>query len=208
MMDFNWVNEKCCGCGACAESCPKQIIELVENEEGFMQACLTDNKQCINCGKCKKICPMNSEYRVAKPLETYMGWAIDENTRKNGTSGGVISALSYYFVANEHYVVSSELDLEDASVQSKLVSTYDGVRKCSGTKYCQADQSEVIPEIMPLLGSGKKMLVIGTPCQIYGLTANLTEQQKRYITSVDFICHGVPSRKLFRDYYKSLGGYF
>ena len=62
----------CTGCGACSHSCPKNCIDLKENNEGFLYPVI-DSDICVECGKCKKVCPMNVD--------------ITDNSRKrkNGT---------------------------------------------------------------------------------------------------------------------------
>jgi hypothetical protein len=47
------------------------------------------------------------------------------------------------------------------------------------------------------------VLFVGTPCQIAGLLAFLGGDKANLIT-VDFICHGVPSPKVFRKYLENI----
>lgn len=49
---------KCCGCLACLNICPKEAIVCVQNEKGFNYP-LIDASKCIECYKCVKICPIN-----------------------------------------------------------------------------------------------------------------------------------------------------
>ena len=51
------VKEKCCGCTACINSCPKKCIEMEKDEEGFLYPKVSKEK-CINCGLCEKVCPI------------------------------------------------------------------------------------------------------------------------------------------------------
>ena len=39
----------CCGCTACASSCPKSAITMVPDEEGFLYPKI-DMRRCIECG--------------------------------------------------------------------------------------------------------------------------------------------------------------
>ncbi len=45
------VTEKCVGCGRCAESCPKQIIDVVDRKA------VISRKGCISCFCCQEMCP-------------------------------------------------------------------------------------------------------------------------------------------------------
>ena len=46
----------CCGCSACAQICPVDCIEMIEDHEGFLYP-KVDESRCIDCGKCEKVCP-------------------------------------------------------------------------------------------------------------------------------------------------------
>ena len=49
MMQNEIIN--CCGCGACAGSCPRQCITTKADREGFIYPEI-DTGLCISCGKC------------------------------------------------------------------------------------------------------------------------------------------------------------
>jgi len=44
--------EKCTGCGMCAEVCPHNVFEIIEN-----QAYIFDRDSCMECGACARNCP-------------------------------------------------------------------------------------------------------------------------------------------------------
>ena len=52
---------------------------------------------------------------------------------------------------------------------------------------------------------GRKVLFSGTPCQIAGLKRYLRKEYDNLLT-VDVICHGVPSPKVWRKYIKEIKG--
>lgn len=59
--------EKCVGCGACADACPKSIIKMLPETQMIMPACSSRDKGarvmkiceagCIGCMKCQRECP-------------------------------------------------------------------------------------------------------------------------------------------------------
>lgn len=65
-MILNFISRnKCCGCGACVEICPKKALTMEEDEEGFLRPVLNMDF-CIDCGGCDNVCPMKSE-NLVKP---------------------------------------------------------------------------------------------------------------------------------------------
>ena len=62
---------RCCGCTACANICPKQAIEMKEDEEGFLYPVI-DMKKCVNCGLCEKVCPIINEANEQNKAESYI----------------------------------------------------------------------------------------------------------------------------------------
>ena len=46
----------CCGCGSCANKCPKNAISMSPNKEGFLHPEI-DKNLCVECGACEKVCP-------------------------------------------------------------------------------------------------------------------------------------------------------
>ena len=48
--------KECFSCRSCFLSCPKNAIEMTENQEGFFYPTVAEDK-CIDCGLCVKKCP-------------------------------------------------------------------------------------------------------------------------------------------------------
>lgn len=51
--------ERCTGCGACANGCPRGAIHMLPDREGFLYPTVTD--ACIQCGHCSHICPVRKQ---------------------------------------------------------------------------------------------------------------------------------------------------
>ena len=71
--------------------------------------------------------------------------------------------------------------------------------KLQGSKYVESDIGNTYGKIEKQLKKGEKVLFSGTPCQCAGLRRYLGKEYDNLIV-VDIICHGVPSRKLFKSY--------
>ena len=68
-----------------------------------------------------------------------------------------------------------------------------------GSKYVQAVVGESYKQCECFLKAGYKVLYTGTPCQISGLKHFLRKEYDDLLT-LDFVCHGVPSPKVWRRY--------
>ena len=62
--------EKCTGCFACSNICPKQCIEMREDEYGYIYPHI-DEEKCIDCKLCQKTCPQNTKVEFKKPITAY-----------------------------------------------------------------------------------------------------------------------------------------
>ena len=56
--------EKCTGCAACYNVCPKNCIHMNENEYGEVQPFIAE-KECIDCGSCRRVCPNVDEKYIS-----------------------------------------------------------------------------------------------------------------------------------------------
>ena len=69
---------KCTGCFACYNICPKNAIEMIEDEYGNIYPKINKDK-CSNCNLCKKICPSINMIDGTKSSEVYAAYSKDEN---------------------------------------------------------------------------------------------------------------------------------
>lgn len=52
--------ENCCGCGVCEARCPRHVIRMTPDEEGFLYPVI-DHEHCVDCGICARVCPLRHE---------------------------------------------------------------------------------------------------------------------------------------------------
>lgn len=90
--------EDCYGCGACANICPKNAIELKQDEQGFSYP-KVDQEKCIECGLCSKSCQIGKESDHKNPAnEKCYGFKHNNAIRIKSSSGGIYSLLSDYVI--------------------------------------------------------------------------------------------------------------
>ena len=107
-------------------------------------------------------------------------------------------------VLEQNGVVFGAAYEEDWKVGHIAVHKEGDLYKLQGSKYVQCNTLNTYLEVKNLLNEGKIILFSGTPCQIGGLYSFLRRDYDNLLT-IDLICHGVPSPKLFQKYIEWLG---
>ncbi|MFR7900901.1 MAG: ferredoxin family protein [Ruminococcus sp.] len=79
--------EKCTGCGACVQCCPKRCISWTQREFGFRYPQI-DKDACVNCGLCEKVCPIDKALEVSDEQKAYAAVHKDDEVLAKSTSGG------------------------------------------------------------------------------------------------------------------------
>lgn len=189
----------CCGCGACAAVCPKDVIQMEKNKNGFYHPIVDCNK-CVNCSLCDKVCPEQSmSWRSEEEfIQTFSVVNCNEEIRENSSSGGVFYELAKS-VINEDGVVFGVAWVGRAQAGHVAIEAVDDLKRIMKSKYVQSNVGKIFKSVKQALVSGKKVLFSGSPCQIAGLNNYLNCDCSNLIT-VDYICHGVPSPKALEKY--------
>lgn len=193
--------EECCGCNACGDVCPKGAITFDIDDEGFWYPVIDENK-CINCGLCNKICPIQTECksRINNNKEPKCFAAEHKSIEVifNSTTGGMFTALADAMYAQKGYV-GGAIHNEDFSVSHFVSNDRNDLLKLRRSKDLQSNAEGFHSRVKQLLDNGEKVLVCGVPCQIAGLLNFLRKDYENLIT-VDLICAGVNSPKVWRKY--------
>ena len=193
---------ECCGCSACYNICPKNAISMKENSEGFLYPFI-DEEKCVDCGLCKKVCPIvNKKNENFKQSDCYAAMADDE-IRKVSSSGGAFSILANYILSQNGYICGCTFDTDELRAKHIIINSKSDLSKLRGSKYVQSDIGDIYKEIKKLLESSNFVLFCGTPCQVSGLNSFLNKNYEKLLT-VDILCHGVPSPKVYKKYLKEL----
>lgn len=199
--------KECSGCSSCFQKCPKNAIVMKENDEGFLYP-IIDKEKCIDCGLCSQVCPQLKELRKADtnyPKAYAMYNKNDEEILKS-SSGGIFSVIANYVLSENGVVFGAAYDKEQNVKHIRVVNKTD-LDLLRSSKYVQSNINDTFIKAEEDLKKGKLVLFTGTPCQIAGLNSYLIKTYDNLLTC-DFVCHGVPSQKLFNVYLKYLSNKF
>ncbi len=188
----------CSGCRVCEKICPKNAIEMKEDERGFFYPIVNYDK-CVKCGICRKKCPINNE-EIEKEITAYAAYNKDEEIRLKSSSGGIFTIFANYVLENNGVVIGAALD-DEFLVEHIVVENKKDLEKLRSSKYVQSNIKDSYEKTKEFLEEGRLVYFSGTPCQIEGLKAYLPKEYKNLITQ-DIICHGVPSPKAWKGYLK------
>jgi len=130
----------------------------------------------------------------------------DREKLQVSSSGGVFIELAESVLKENGYVSAAAYDNEYKRVEHRLTNRRSDLLTLCGSKYVQSDMRTVFRDIRDKLDSGIKILFVGTPCQVEGLKSYL-KQEYENLLCVDFICHGVPSPRVFKKYLSELENY-
>lgn len=192
----------CCGCSACVQICPKSCISFNEDCEGFRYP-LVDQSKCIDCNLCEKVCPiLHSVDSRGNIKEILAAINEDDNIRVESSSGGFFTALAEMIIEQDGVIFGARFD-ENWEVRHDFAETKGKLYLFRGSKYMQSRIGSAYADALRFLKQGRKVLFSGTPCQIAGLKRYLRKDYDNLYT-IDFICHGVPSAKIWRMYLAEL----
>ena len=189
----------CSGCEACKSVCPKSCIEMCFDAEGFWYP-KVDKDNCIHCNLCSNICPVIHSADVNEFPQVYAAYNKNEKVRLSSSSGGIFYSLSKKVIEEKGVVFGAAFDVS-FDVKHIFIEDEKDIKKLMGSKYVQSRIGEAYIDAERFLKNGRKVLFSGTPCQIAGLYAYLRKPYDKLIT-VDIICHGVPSPKVWKEYLK------
>lgn len=129
--------QNCCGCTACAAICPRNAIEMKEDNEGFFYPQI-NQEVCVNCGACDQVCPIiNSKKEEPFKQEAYIVQNKDAVVLRESTAGGAFTAIAKYILHKEGIVFGVELG-KDLVARHVGVEQENDLLRFRNSKYIQS----------------------------------------------------------------------
>lgn len=194
----------CYGCGVCAASCPRKIISIELNKDGFYEPRIANSKDCVECGICLDVCSFKSEVCALEesPIDAWAAWSNDDDVRRKCSSGGVAFEIGRQVINEGYKVVGCRYNVDKQIAEHYIASTVDELIQSTGSKYIQ---SYTVDAFRNINRRGEKYLVTGTPCQIDSFRRMIRKFKcEDNFILLDFFCHSVPSMLVWKAYIKML----
>lgn len=175
----------CTRCGSCVGLCPSQGLFFRE----ALGECLPVAKEQLSCSNCTAPCwkgcsgkevnfvELNKEvfgklpedFLLGNASEYYIAWANDKETRRNGSSGGALTAIAKHLL--ERGVVKGIVCLIDDPKQPLvpqpvIATNWETLRLSQQSKYSLAPLNIILREVQKFDGP---LVYVGLPHQVQSL---------------------------------------
>lgn len=170
---------------------------MYEDEEGFLYP-QVDTALCIDCGICEKVCPVINQNVEKEPIAVFAMQHTDKEVRLKSSSGGIFTLVATNIIEKGGIVFGARWN-EKLKLIHDYTEKQEGLTSFRGSKYVQSYIGDTYKRVEVLLKQGREVLFTGVPCQVAGLKKFLRKEYENLLT-VDILCHGVPSPRVFEDY--------
>ena len=189
----------CYGCGVCSASCPKHIISMKLDKDGYYEATIQDQSKCIECGICLEVCAFNHNEcaNQANEICSWAAWSNNDVLRKKCTSGGIAFEIGKQLIEKGYKAIGCRYNIEMQRAEHFIAETIEEYTQSIGSKYIQSFTENAFRKI----DRKQKCFITGTPCQIDSLRRMIQKYKcEDNFILLDFFCHSIPSMHVWHAY--------
>lgn len=197
----------CTGCGLCAAVVAQGKIRIAFSSEGYLRPRVATPLDAREVDRVRTVCPGLSlahaptsapSHPIWGPLQAVRsGYSTDPEIRRQGSSGGVVSAIALYLLETKRvdFIAQISADANDPIGNAlQLSRTKAEVIRAAGSRYAP---SSPLADLERLLATGQRFALVGKPCDVAAIRKLASidpriSQQIPYLLS--FMCAGIPSR--------------
>lgn len=205
----------CSGCGACALL--DKDVALALADDGFIRPRVSSSESSETdptaLVEFRRSCPgisVTAQRPVDATRHDFLGpivsiweaYALDEDIRFTGSSGGTLTALNEWLLATgqiDSVVVAAASESGPERTESSAARTRSDVVRAAGSRYAPTANAAVADIDNP--GSA----VVGKPCEIAALRALAKSRDQQPPLLLSFFCAGVPSQHATDSLIRVLG---
>ncbi|MHA1381474.1 MAG: Coenzyme F420 hydrogenase/dehydrogenase, beta subunit C-terminal domain [Candidatus Helarchaeota archaeon] len=197
----------CTSCGACIAVCPEDAIKMGISKDLNLVPIENSSHKCTKCDLCRMVCPClnppiisnkesNIDYVIGPWINAYKGYAQDIELRRNGSSGGVATAILIELIKSgliDGAVVTVPNKDNPFLCNTILATNINDILKSQQSRYTQVDFSSGLKEINDVHKG--HFAIVGLPCHLAAITKwtdmNRTLKDKVYLKIGLFCGRGV-----------------
>lgn len=213
----------CIGCGACVYACEDHKLQLLNLLDEGLRPVMTEGS-CGSCTACVDVCPGVGISHAARPghaewinelteswgpvLEVWEGHASDAQLRRDGSSGGLASALSLYCIEKGGMHGLVHIVGDDAAPhtnKSAFSRSRAEILGATGSRYAPASPCDHLGAIEE---AGGPCVFVGKPCDVQGLRkaqAIRPRLDAQVGVAIGIFCAGTPSTQGTLDLLRRYG---
>ena len=200
----------CTGCGLCEALDSSGTCKMKIDTQGFLRPhgvesiAQADQQKIMNACPGVHVHPIHQDRASSHPRhpqwgdinQCLVGWSSDEVLRKQGASGGALSAICQFLIESKEVNFIIQIGADNRRPLRNVIHTSRSVEQIkhnAGSRYAPSAPLSTISE---LLDRGERFGVVGKPCDIAGLR-NLAKHDHRVDQCIpymlSFFCAGLPS---------------
>jgi len=188
----------CIGCGLCQSVCGQDKVTVVKDQDGELRPQINGDLSDQDVDKVYATCPgtrvegLPAHQMLNAPLKDViwgayhrllLGHAGTEAVRHEGSTGGVLTALTQYLVRSQRVAFVLHVKASDTDPtfgEMTLSRTSDDVFKAAGSRYGPTD---VLSQVDSVLDQNEPFAIVAKPCDLNAVRnlARLDPRVNRYI---------------------------